>query len=939
MKLFYTLLVALLLSGCGGGGGDSVEGGNSGGGTNIDPLAQFIDIKGKYKGNTAKALLTTETAGYFLDFLLFAAPKLTPDNINDSNFGETCDQGGSVDVQPTNDPNEVTATFKNCADGGAVLNGVVTGRVKKVDSFGTILDAVYIFRDVTVSAGFGQFTIRGTLQNRIQPGNCRVETDTFNLLFSDSQNNQVLIDNFAFEDIDAFNLNCSERGLKATGQIFDSDLGVVSYSTPQLFLYIPMPRYGSPEQGKLILEGASNTSVVWSVDSYANFDQIISAYKVDIDGDGDGVFESAYVYPSAVFSSVLLLSFEDADQDGMQDQWELLFGLSSSDPSDANKDADGDGFTNLQEFLFKGHPTKVSIVPEVAELAIYLPEQSLHYTYRNTLTFDLRAESSVTGRRITDGKVLFTVDGPFTLSGWGDCTSLKDGKQLSCVSNHFWNTFEYITADLIADPGTLKAAQAHITAEISSAYHDPDPTNNKVEFTLSRAEARPDYLMSVSDSNAKRQLNFVGAVNTDSEYQMVVYNPDMEKVEGSILRLNIPDEVSISSLTVLNFVTGVTTEYQPTDDLPFLNDQLIFNFKLKAEKIGAEQLKFTVLNPLLAQPLNKTFHFPVIVGTSSEVLQTAVDQAEADSTVIIPEGIYVGPLDLSKKKVRLQSELGAEKTVLIGTENYEKLIITLGQGSELHQLTIAGLDLQINDAGSVVSSNTFGRPEWLTSGSKIEAPYGLVFRENTILSGFRAAEIFTVPEAYGSACVSIKTENNSDTLLDLVIENNLYLGADFQNFNENQRCYSFVEFEGKGKIRFNNNTVYGVHSVLRLEQLYTHSDAAVEISNNIFSTVFSAMWISWWRDGNDSRKTQLRHNLYWDYVTSYSGEPHQVNEIGSIFADPLLNSSGGVQTTSPAIDAAFELGLSTDVNGASRPIDGNGDGIAAPDIGAVEFQP
>src|SRR3989338_709143 len=257
VKLLYAVLAALLLAGCGGGGGDSSGGGSGGGagggtgGGTTDPLAQYIDIKGKYVGSTAKAPVTVETAGYYLDFLLFAAPKLMPDNSNIPDFGEGCAQGGSIDVQPTKDPNEVTATFINCKDSGSTLNGVVTGRIKKIDDLGNILEAMYIFRDVAVTAGFGKFTIRGTLQNKIQTGSCKVETDTFNLLFSDTQNNQVLIDNFVFEELDAYNLNCPDRGLKATGLLFDSEAGVVSYSTTQRFLYIPTPRYGTPEQGKL----------------------------------------------------------------------------------------------------------------------------------------------------------------------------------------------------------------------------------------------------------------------------------------------------------------------------------------------------------------------------------------------------------------------------------------------------------------------------------------------------------------------------------------------------------------------------------------------------------------------------------------------------------------------------------------------------------------
>ncbi|MFC1481736.1 LamG-like jellyroll fold domain-containing protein [Candidatus Neomarinimicrobiota bacterium] len=41
----------------------------------------------------------------------------------------------------------------------------------------------------------------------------------------------------------------------------------------------------------------------------------------------------------------------DDDHDGMADDWEAGMGLSASDPEDRNEDLDGDGFTNLEEYL------------------------------------------------------------------------------------------------------------------------------------------------------------------------------------------------------------------------------------------------------------------------------------------------------------------------------------------------------------------------------------------------------------------------------------------------------------------------------------------------------------------------------------------------------------------------------------------------------------
>ena len=41
----------------------------------------------------------------------------------------------------------------------------------------------------------------------------------------------------------------------------------------------------------------------------------------------------------------------DSDHDGMPDDWESSAGLNPNDSSDGNKDKDGDGYTNIEEYL------------------------------------------------------------------------------------------------------------------------------------------------------------------------------------------------------------------------------------------------------------------------------------------------------------------------------------------------------------------------------------------------------------------------------------------------------------------------------------------------------------------------------------------------------------------------------------------------------------
>ncbi|MGF1539587.1 MAG: polysaccharide lyase family 1 protein [Pleurocapsa sp.] len=50
--------------------------------------------------------------------------------------------------------------------------------------------------------------------------------------------------------------------------------------------------------------------------------------------------------------------YRDADHDGMSNKFERRYGFKVKDPSDASQDADGDGYTNLEEFLNGTCPKK-----------------------------------------------------------------------------------------------------------------------------------------------------------------------------------------------------------------------------------------------------------------------------------------------------------------------------------------------------------------------------------------------------------------------------------------------------------------------------------------------------------------------------------------------------------------------------------------------------
>ncbi len=65
--------------------------------------------------------------------------------------------------------------------------------------------------------------------------------------------------------------------------------------------------------------------------------------------------------PEGVLSAqAVLSSLDDADADGMADNWETAYGLSATDPADALLDSDGDGLLNWQEYAAGTDPADAS---------------------------------------------------------------------------------------------------------------------------------------------------------------------------------------------------------------------------------------------------------------------------------------------------------------------------------------------------------------------------------------------------------------------------------------------------------------------------------------------------------------------------------------------------------------------------------------------------
>lgn len=74
--------------------------------------------------------------------------------------------------------------------------------------------------------------------------------------------------------------------------------------------------------------------------------------RVTVSDDANG-----YVIADAILFEEVSIVNPDKDADGIDDAWELQYGLNPNDGGDANTDLDGDGLTNLDEFVLLTDPS------------------------------------------------------------------------------------------------------------------------------------------------------------------------------------------------------------------------------------------------------------------------------------------------------------------------------------------------------------------------------------------------------------------------------------------------------------------------------------------------------------------------------------------------------------------------------------------------------
>lgn len=277
----------------------------------------------------------------------------------------------------------------------------------------------------------------------------------------------------------------------------------------------------------------------------------------------------------------------------------------------------------------------------------------------------------------------------------------------------------------------------------------------------------------------------------------------------------------------------------------------------------------------------------------------AIDQADDGDTIQIAAGTYTETLAItSRSDLTIEGE-SAATTIIQGDRRFAQIRVRSSIGLTIRNLTVRDGGPFVEDGGQVEGG-----------GISVFGPHSSsnsVVLENLILTGNQGAN--------GGA---IGFQGGDLKVINCLIAGNVAINAGGAMIVRND---STVMLETTTVV--NNHASFLVGGVA--------NEAHLTVRNSIF-------W------NNDLEQIHTNPAGPPSVVTSVRFSDIQGGHAGlaNIDQDPLfVDASNGdfrLSTGSPGIDAGKNTGApATDLDGKTRPMDGNGDGIAVVDMGAFEF--
>lgn len=308
--------------------------------------------------------------------------------------------------------------------------------------------------------------------------------------------------------------------------------------------------------------------------------------------------------------------------------------------------------------------------------------------------------------------------------------------------------------------------------------------------------------------------------------------------------------------------------------------------------------------------------------TIADTIQEAIELSEDGAEILVPAGTYQEDLVIKNKSISLVSEEGPELTIIQGQSSSSPVVTIYGDITQ--EVKISGFTFE--HASSVM---------YVIYAYNLA---GLVVQDN----------IGQIEDAYFVSAWYIPTvEVDGNTLHDMAhlcyieesdvakVKNNLVISENLP--------YAVFLYNTQTENEIVNNTIWDDNPSSRIVDLGfvvggSSSGIVTTMANNIVTGNLVAGIYNYYYSGTLS----LLSNCVYTSGYNYYGVSDPTGTDGNISADPLLDTDGRLTSSSPCIDSATDASgydVTEDIDGDSRPQDGDSDGTASYDIGADEFIP
>jgi Right handed beta helix region len=317
------------------------------------------------------------------------------------------------------------------------------------------------------------------------------------------------------------------------------------------------------------------------------------------------------------------------------------------------------------------------------------------------------------------------------------------------------------------------------------------------------------------------------------------------------------------------------------------------------------------------------------VPSDKPTIQQAIDAAADGDLVLVSPGIYLEHIDYHGKAITLQSLAGPEQTILDGNHNGTVVTFSSQEGSRavLRGFTIrygrnvrgGGINLGFGTS-PVITQDIFTENASEGDGTAI---YGSGSSPRIERNTFEDHACNTAP----SSGVLSFVGNSSPLILDNIFRDNPC------------KAINLTIAAGSAPVVAFNTMVRNSVGV-RLNGMWGNANQL--FANNILVGNGLGLLVDYLTHDSLPRWT---NNLVFNSNTNYSGLPDQTGQSGNISVDPMFVAASPhfqLQAGSPAIDAGTTAIPSLppfDFLGQFRVFDGDGNGLALPDLGACELIP